>query len=180
MDPSEHADVAPEDANVTPTEMKQAASWRAVGLLCFWLALTGSDLAALPAGAIAAVAATWASMRLLPPSTEHARLAKLAPFAFRFLYQAIKAGVQVAWLALDPRLPLRPGFVIYYPLLPPGARRNAFCAVTSLLPGTLPSGSIGDDELVIHCLDLDQPATQQLAAEERSFLQIFGGSRSDG
>lgn len=180
MDPSDHANAAAERANRTAGGRRRAAAGRFVGFFVLWMMLAGSDLANFPAGVIAALAATWASLRLLPPSDDPARLVSLVAFALRFLCQAVKAGAQVAWLALDPRLPLRPGFVIYRPLLPPGTRRNAFCVITSLLPGTLPSGSTRNDELVIHCLDLSQPATRQLAAEEGLFVQIFGGSRNDG
>ena len=59
---------------------------------------------------------------------------------FRFLRQSIGAGIDVAWRALDPRLPLRPGFVVYPVSIPPGTARNVFTTLTSLLPGTVPAG----------------------------------------
>jgi multicomponent Na+:H+ antiporter subunit E len=63
------------------------------------------------------------------------------------------AGVDVARRALDPRLPLRPGFVTYAPRLPPGGARDAFCALASLMPGTLPADTNEDGTLLVHCLD---------------------------
>ncbi|MGA9819917.1 MAG: hypothetical protein WBQ54_23770, partial [Pseudolabrys sp.] len=42
-----------------------------------------------------------------------------------FLYQSIVAGVDVALRALNPRLPLQPGFVIYPMRLPPSAADDA-------------------------------------------------------
>jgi multicomponent Na+:H+ antiporter subunit E len=48
---------------------------------------------------------------------------------------------------------------------PLGSARNAFAALTSLLPGTVPSGDEGS-RLIYHCLDVDQPVVSQLAAEE--------------
>src|SRR5262249_53359216 len=74
-------------------------------------------------------------------------------------------GADVAWRALDPRLPLRAGFVAYPVRFPPGSARNTFTTLTSLLPGTVPAGEQGG-ELVYHCLDVDQPVVSQLAAEE--------------
>ena len=58
----------------------------------------------------------------------------------RFLYQSIVAGVDVAWRAFDPRLPLRPGFVRYPVRFPPGTTRNVFAMITSLMPGAVPAG----------------------------------------
>ena len=81
------------------------------------------------------------------------------------------AGVDVARRALDPRLPLRPGFVTYAPRLPPGSARDGFCALASLMPGTLPVGTNEDGTLLVHCLDIGQPAAAQLAAEEAVFMR---------
>ena len=58
-----------------------------------------------------------------------------------------------------------PQMNIYSVGFPVGSARNAFAALTSLLPGTVPSGDEGS-RLVYHCLDVDQPVVSQLAAEE--------------
>ena len=113
----------------------------------------------------------------MPPGTGHLHPLRLAAFASRFLRQAVVAGFDVAWRALHPRLPLQPGFVTYQPLYPPGTRRNAFCAVTSLLPGTLPSGPAAEGGLLIHCLDQTQPVTDQLAVEEALLARTFGDTQ---
>lgn len=149
---------------------------RGVGLLGFWLLIAGSNPVDLPAGVVAAIIATWVSVLLLPPGTWKLRPVALTVLAFRFLYQSTIAGVDVAWRALDPRLPLRPGFVAYRPRSPPGAAQNLFYTITSLLPGTLPCGS-GEDGLVIHCLDVTQPVAERLAAEEARLLQATGGTQ---
>ena len=82
--------------------------------------------------------------------------------------------MQVARLALSPSMKLRPGFVVYRPGLQSASARNAFCAVSSLLPGTLPAGSDGDDALLVHCLDVDQPVAASFAAEEARFRRMIG------
>jgi multicomponent Na+:H+ antiporter subunit E len=87
--------------------------------------------------------------------------------------QSIVAGIDVARRALDPRLPLRPGFVSYPVCFPPGPARNAFTSLTSLLPGTVPAGDDGE-HLVYHCLDVDQPVVAQLAAEETALSRAVG------
>jgi multicomponent Na+:H+ antiporter subunit E len=88
------------------------------------------------------------------------------------LGQSIVAGADVARRALDPRLPLRPGFVAYPVYFPPGTARNVFTALTSLLPGTVPAGD-ERGQLVYHCLDVDQPVLSQLAAEEAALSEAL-------
>ena len=149
---------------------------RAAGFFGFWLVLTDAVSADLAAGSVAAVAATWVSLRLMPAQQWKLRPIKLAGLVLHFLRQSIGAGTDVALRALDPRLPLRPGFVIYQAHLPPGTRRHAFCAIMSLLPGTLPCGSAEGNGLTIHCLDVTQPVVEQLAAEETLCMQTLGGA----
>jgi multicomponent Na+:H+ antiporter subunit E len=148
---------------------------RAAGFLAFWLILFGFSLADLAVGMLTAAAATWVSLRLLPPGPWRLRPVALARLALRFLWQSIVAGVDVARRALDPRLPLRPGFVTYPVRFPPGTARNAFTTLTSLLPGTVPAGD-ERGQLVYHCLDTDQPVLSQLAAEEAA---LAGALRHD-
>jgi multicomponent Na+:H+ antiporter subunit E len=150
---------------------------RAAGFFGFWLVLTGADVADLAAGSIAAVAATWASLRLMPVQQWSLRPIKLAGLVLHFLRQSIVAGTDVALRALDPRLPLRPGFVIYQARLSPGTTRDAFCAIMSLLPGTLPCGPAEGNGLTIHCLDVTQPVVEQLAAEEALCVQTLEGAQ---
>jgi multicomponent Na+:H+ antiporter subunit E len=149
-----------------------AAIFRAAIFVAIWLALTGAAPADFPAGVAAVIAATWASLRLLPPAASRPSLVALAGLFLRFLQQSVVAGVDVAWRALDPRLPLRPGFVKYPVGLPPGAGRNVFTTLTSLLPGTVPAGD-ENGQLVYHCLDVDQPIVSQLAAEEAALSQVL-------
>ena len=81
-----------------------------------WTGLIGTGHPLM--GLAIAVLATAVSLRLLPPSTK-LRLASVPAFAAHFAWQSIAAGWDVARRALDPALPIRPGFVS--------------------LPGTIPS-----------------------------------------
>jgi multicomponent Na+:H+ antiporter subunit E len=147
---------------------------RAAGFLGFWLILSEFSAVDLLVGALAALMAALVSLRLLPPGRWRLRPVVLAWLAVRFLQQSIWAGIDVAWRALDPRLPLRPGFVSYRPQLPPGPARNAFLTITSLLPGTLPCGPDEEGALAVHCLDVAQPVAEQLAAQEIAFSRAVG------
>jgi multicomponent Na+:H+ antiporter subunit E len=147
---------------------------RAALFFALWLMIAGYRLADIPVGLGAAALATWASLRLLPPSTLRLRLWSLASFGLHFFGQSVSAGVQVARLALSPSMRLRPGFVAWRPRLESASARNAFCAVSSLLPGTLPAGTDDDGTLLIHCLDVDQPVADSLTAEEVLFSRMIG------
>jgi multicomponent Na+:H+ antiporter subunit E len=157
-----------------------SAIFRSIGFFGFWLVLTGADPSDLAAGLVAAFAATWASLRLMPAQPWDLRPIKLAGYVLHFLRQSITAGIDVAWLALDPRLRLRPGFVVYQAQLPPGTTREAFCAIMSLMPGTLPCGQAEGNGLTIHCLDVTQPVAEQLAVEEALCVQALRGVPRNG
>jgi multicomponent Na+:H+ antiporter subunit E len=148
---------------------------RVTGFFALWVTLTGADPTDLVAGAVASWATTWVSLHLLPPGTSRVRVSALARLGLRFVRQSVVAGVDVARRALDPRLPLTPGFVSFPVGLRPGPARHMFTTLMSLLPGTVPIGPAGTRGLLIHCLDVEQPVAAQLAEEEALFVQIIGG-----
>lgn len=135
--------------------------------LGLWLVLMPSlKPADLAVGLIATVAATWTSVRLMPPEVGRVRLLALLAFVPHFLWQSVLAGVDVARRALSPRMPLKAGFVVCPLSLPPGLARNDFVSIMSLMPGSVPVDE-STDAVVFHCLDTDQPVAQQMAKEEQ-------------
>jgi multicomponent Na+:H+ antiporter subunit E len=157
----------------------RSALVRAPGFFAFWLILTGFDVADLAVGVLASMLATWASLKLLSPVQWRFRPIMLTKFVLRFLLQSITAGIDVAWRALHPRMPLQPGFVTCRTRIPQGPTLSAFCTVSSLLPGTLPSGPDAGGGLAIHCLDVTQPVADQFATEESLFLEALGERRDN-
>jgi multicomponent Na+:H+ antiporter subunit E len=141
-------------AGITRGGWWSSAASRAAWFSCLWLVLSGAHVGDIPAAAAAVAAATWTSLRLL------------APNAWRRSPRAI---VQLVLLFL---LPLRPGFVAYPTGLPRGLRRNVFATLTSLLPGTVPTGE-RDGQLFYHCLDVEQPVLAELAAEEAALVRAL-------
>jgi multicomponent Na+:H+ antiporter subunit E len=159
----------------------------------FWLLLAGPVLSEMTAtgfsagmapdlviGLSASALATWVSLRLLPPASERLRVGALVRFAGHFMWQSVVAGFDVARRAFDPRLPLKPGYVAFPTRFAPGTGRAAFGAITSLMPGTLPLGTDQNDNLIYHCLDLDQPVAASLARDEALLRRVrAGGSAVD-
>jgi multicomponent Na+:H+ antiporter subunit E len=145
---------------------------RFAAYLALWIILIGFDLVDLAVGFVTVACATWTSVRLLPVTDRQFSLTALARFAVRQAWQSLVAGADVARRALDPRLPLQPGFITYATGLAEGPSRNAFRALTCLQPGTLPVGVDRSGDLVIHCLDTSQAVAAQLRAEEALFSQL--------
>jgi multicomponent Na+:H+ antiporter subunit E len=141
-------------------------------LLLAWAAVTGGSELLL--GAFTAAAAAWWSLRLAPPLGLRPRPAALALLALRFPWQALRAGVQVARLALDPRRAPCPGEVAWTPRLPPGPARDAFLAYAALLPGTLPAGTNADGSVAIHALVAEPGIAAAISAEEARFARAIG------
>ncbi len=151
-----------------------AAAIRGAFFLGFWMLISGNALGDLTIGIAAAVLATWTSLRLLPAGDSQLRPIALLALAVNFFRQSVLSGVRVARLAFDPNLPLHPGFVIYPLRLPEGGARCAFQALSSLLPGSLPTGTDADGALVVHCLDIREPVAANFAAEEGLFMRATG------
>jgi multicomponent Na+:H+ antiporter subunit E len=141
-------------------------------LLTAWAAITGGAEMAL--GAATAAASAWWSLRLAPPGAWRIRPGALALLVLRFPWQALRAGIEVARLALDPRRAPRPGEIAWTPRLPPGPARDAFLAYASLLPGTLPAGAAAEGTVAIHALVADDTIAAAMTAEEARFARAIG------
>lgn len=168
------------DGKTSPMARAGVAVLRAAMFLCIWVVI---DQSAKPAnvlvGLIATAAATWLSLRLLPPASGRVRVTALALLLPRFLWQSLRAGLDVALRALHPRLPLQPGFVDYPVQLPRGSARNAFELISSLLPGSVPTDET-DTAIEYHCLDVGQPVVADLATEERAYARALIPGRRHG
>jgi len=147
-----------------------------LGLL--WGVVAKGDAASwvvgLPCVALAAVAFD----RLRDPRTAGIRPWMLPQFAAWFLWHSLRGGVDVAWRALQPQMPLHPDFLRYRLALPPGSARVFLVDCLSLLPGTL-SADIEGDELVLHALDSRADVIAETREAERwvgKLYRISGGS----
>lgn len=160
--------------------LARSLTTRTAVYLLVWIIVSGGRGADLLVGLIAALAAAGVSLRLLAPGTARLRPAALAGLVARLLQQSLIAGVDVARRALDPQLPINPGLVRYSVGLPPGAARNTFTTLISLIPGTVPIGADPGDSLIVHCLDVRQPIAAQLADDEARLVGAIGQSPGDG
>jgi multicomponent Na+:H+ antiporter subunit E len=146
---------------------------RAALLFGLWIVIDQSAKPAnLVVGLLATVAATAASLWLLPPATGRVRVSALVALLPRFLWQSLVAGLDVARRALSPGTPLAPGFVDYPVTLPRGSARNMFEVVSSLMPGSVATDE-SERSIEYHALDAAQPVVEQLAAEEQAYAKAL-------
>lgn len=167
----------PDATTPVPDSPRRAALLRGIAFFGLWLVLIQSIKAAdMAFGACVAITATWVSLRLSPPAAGNLRFANLLLLLPHFLWQSVRAGVDVARRAFSWHVDVQPGLVAYTPGFPPGQARNTFATITSLLPGTVPCDeTVG--ELVYHCLDTRQLVVEQLREEERRFSRALVAGR---
>ncbi len=138
-----------------------------------WWGLSGGALASWWIGLPAVLLATAASVALLPlmPVVWH-ELLRFIPF---FLVRSLMGGVDVAWRAFHPGLPIAPALVDYQLQLPPGLPRVFMANSVSLLPGTL-SAALDQSLLKVHLLDGRKDFLAELKALEQRVARLFGVS----
>ncbi len=143
--------------------------------LVLWLILDGAKFAGLIVGLPAAVVVSWISIRIWPLASTRFSLSSAFALLWFFLRHSFVAGVDVAWRAFHPKLPLCPGLVEVECTLPVGSKRDAHLALGSLLPGSLPVEDRGGQTVVLHCLDKRQPVTLQMKQQEKLLERMVGG-----
>lgn len=143
---------------------------RAVAFALVWWMLTGGAVESWLVGVPAVLIATLVSMALVPAfSWSPIGVACFVPF---FAWQSLRGGVDVAWRAFHPRMPIAPGLIEYPWRLPPGLPRVFMVNTVSLLPGTL-SADLGADCLKVHVLDTGKNVLSELMMVERAVARIF-------
>jgi multicomponent Na+:H+ antiporter subunit E len=149
-----------------------AIAARAALLTLVWIILAGVSPADLLVGAPAVLLALWASLVLLPPTRKRLDPMAMLRFAGRFLVSSLSAGFDVMRRAFDPRLPLAVGFVACPVTIDPGMRRDAFRALMTLQPGSVPVGDTGGDTMLLHCLDAEAPHREAFRRAEDDFRRL--------
>jgi multicomponent Na+:H+ antiporter subunit E len=149
---------------------------RFLAYLSVWLIMVGAGSGDILAGVAAAGLATWCSVALLPQRRSAGRIRPLLllRLMLRFFWGSVLAGLDIARRAFSPALPLAPGWLLYSSRLPRDTTRNLFMSITSLMPGSLCTGTDDSGALIVHCLDVGQPVARQLADEEARLVAALG------
>ncbi|MFW2373703.1 MAG: Na+/H+ antiporter subunit E [Gammaproteobacteria bacterium] len=145
--------------------------WRGGLFLLIWWALTDGATNSWWIGVPAVLLALMSSAMLLPPiDFVWYQFLRFVPF---FLMYSLRGGIDVAWRAFHPRMPIYPDLVEYPIRLPPGLPRVFLANTVNLLPGTL-SAALEQNIMKIHVLDSRQNFLAELESVEQSVARIFG------
>jgi multicomponent Na+:H+ antiporter subunit E len=145
---------------------------RVLLMATLWMGLTGFEWQSWLIGLPIVVISAWLSLRLADEYDLKWSPAAILPFAWYFTLQSIRGGWDVALRAFSWNVRLNPGIVAYTLRLPPGPSQLFFCAIVSLLPGTLVV-SLSESKASIHVLDLSADHQKELAEMERQILRLF-------
>ncbi|TVQ34111.1 MAG: hypothetical protein EA370_11105 [Wenzhouxiangella sp.] len=139
-------------------------------LLLIWVLLNGfyQLWAGLFAAAIGAGIGTWLVSGQPHPWKPH----RLLAFAGFFLWESLKGGIDVAWRALHPSLPVEPFFARHRMSLPPGQPRTLMVSTVSLLPGTL-SADLDDTGTILEVHGLMPEAMDSVTRLESWVTWLF-------
>lgn len=138
-------------------------------LAALWLALNG--LSGWLLGLLVSLAGGVAGAWLVPAHPYPWRPHRLLGFALFFVRASLAGGVDVAWRAMHPRLPIEPTWLEYPLSLPPGQPRTLMISVVSLLPGTLSADLKDDQLLVVH--GISGSPRQSVEALEKRISWLF-------
>lgn len=136
-----------------------------------WAVLTNGDPSSWMFGIPFVTLAALVASAMSPIRRLSIRPIGLARFAGYFLRNSVVGGVDVAFRALHPRMPLRPGIIVCNLRLPTPTTRAVLANTVSLLPGTLSAGLV-DEVVALHVLDTEQP----VLAEIRRIEDLIAGS----
>jgi len=99
-------------------------------------------------------------------------------YIFYFLWQLLKANLDVAFRVLHPRLPIEPGIVRVKTNLKTPLGRLLLANSITLTPGTITVESKGDD-FYVHWIKVegvhDKERTKKIVAGFESFLEVICG-----
>lgn len=145
---------------------------RALVLTAAWWVLAEGRVDSPGIAALTIVLAVATSMALSRQARYGLSWPAALAFAAFFLVESVKAGVQVARIALRPRLVLDPALVRVPLTLPPGLPQVLLMNTLTLLPGTL-SVRVDGASLCLHVLDRRQPVEASVRAAEARIARML-------
>lgn len=158
--------------NTTPPRVSTLRLLAMRGLLfaLLWWLLSEGDASSWSIGLPLVILATLLSAQLAPPIPHSlVGLLRFIPF---FITHSLRGGVDVAWRAIHPSLPIAP-ILVDYPLRLSDEQARVFLANTaSLLPGTL-SVRLESNNLHLHVLDGSGNYHKELQILEHRVAALF-------
>lgn len=147
--------------------------WRCILLVLLWGILTEGQSESWNVGLIAIILALISSFILFPSRSSGFSFIGLVRFLVFFLSRSLRGGIQVAMIALRPRLDLDPVVQLIHLRLPNGISRLILVITLNLLPGTL-SVKISSENIHLHILDGRRSAEPEVRDAEFHIARMLG------
>jgi len=145
---------------------------RGIVLSLLWWVLGEGRADSWGLGAVGIAAALAASAWLLPPRPGRLSWRGVLGFLGYFLVNMTRAGIQVARIALRPRLDLQPALVELALDLPQPGARLLMAGAMGLMPGTV-SVDLNGNLLRVHVLDRRLPMAAETIALRQHIERMF-------
>ncbi len=145
---------------------------RTLSFALAWWVLTEGRGDSWGVGAVTVMFALVVSLVLSPPVRKRISLTGALNFAIFFLSKSIQGGIQVAFMALRPRLDMAPALLEMQLALPPGKARVMLIYTLNLLPGTVCVGIEGDT-LHLHVIDSRMHIESEMRMAESRIVRML-------
>jgi multicomponent Na+:H+ antiporter subunit E len=155
-----------------PWRWLAALAARTAIIMVLWLVISEFDGQLVIYGLLTAAAVALLSLRLLPLQTMRLSLIGVTRFLPYFLWRSFLGGLDVAWRACHPRLPISPGMIEHKMSIRSEMEKTLLMLIVSLLPGTL-SVRVHNGTLKVHCLDSGSDHAAAVAALEQRISGMF-------
>jgi multisubunit Na+/H+ antiporter MnhE subunit len=128
-------------------------------LAVMWLALQpGLDLADLVIGYLVGSIVVWLCRNFWTERVSVRRAGTMLRLLAEFLRELVVANLQVAWIIVQPTMPIRPAFIVLPLDLRDDLQITALANLITLTPGTLTVDVAPDrSALYVHCLAAPDP-----------------------
>lgn len=146
---------------------------RGVVFACVWWILVEGATASWWIGIPVILIVSATSVALVAPVNPVWR--ELPGFILFFFTRSLLGGVDVAWRAIHPGLPIAPALILYPLRLPSGMPQVFLANTISLLPGTL-STELDSSFLKIHVLNGRKGILPELEMLEQKVAVVFGAA----
>jgi multicomponent Na+:H+ antiporter subunit E len=134
-------------------------------LLCFlllWIVLSGPTWRDPVLAGFGILSATAASFWLWPAHSLKLAWSQLPGLVIYFLWASLRGGIDIAWRALAPSMPLQPGFMELELRLSTEQSVVFFTWLISLMPGTASVNLNNSNTITVHVVDTMKYAEQDL------------------
>lgn len=147
-------------------------------LALVWVAVTGAfSLANLLFGFALGAVGLWLIREQVGTQTYVGRSRRIFALILVFLYELVKSALKVAWIVVQPRMPINPGIIAYPLRVDRDFEITLLANLITLTPGTLSVDVSADRKfLYVHAIDVPDAAAlkRDIAASfERRIMEVF-------